>query len=299
MSIMNPVDDNPMKSPYDHPEYKKSMEWYENAQNNNLTPQPCVAAWIDICGFGAELEKAGWNLIELQDQHLLKLLSSVYLRLSSPFWISVPPFPFETTLIINDGVAKTVDLTNLEHTNGILISKYIEELLIAHYHLLMTTKKYGLGVRIVVAGGERIQYSYNEKTGYSMSFYNTEQISPFTEKMLKQNYLYNPAEFQMNTAFAKAYSIDSQGTKAGFIVNGFFIEKDFLNKLSKSTQITIEYLDKIIKISSHKLPSFDIVYDEIIPFEFKGLKTEVYRVVSAIFYEDGEKILFDLTKARD
>ena len=296
---MKPTNDNPMKNPYDHPEVKKTMEWHENAQSNNLTPQPCVAAWIDICGFGYQLEKAGWSLIELQNQNLLKLLSSVYLRLSDPFWVGVPPFPFETTLIINDGVAKTVDLTNLEHTDGILISKYIEELLIAHYHLLIITKKYGLGVRTVVAGGERIQYSHNEKTGYSMSYYNAEKISPFTEKMLKQNYLYSPAEFQMNTAFAKAYSIDSQGTKARFVVNGFFIEKDFLHKLAKSTQITIEYLDKIIRISSHKLPSFDICYDEIIPFEFKGLKTEIYRVVSVIFSEDDEKILFDLTKASD
>lgn len=101
----------------------------------------------------------------------------------------------------------------------------------------------------------------------------------------------------MNTAFAKAYTIDSQGTKAGFVVNGFFIEKDFLNKLAKSTKIKIEYSDKTIKILSYPEASFEISYDEIISFEFKGLKTEIYRVVSVLFYD--ENITFDLTKATD
>src|SRR5437763_14956917 len=50
-------------------------------------------------------------------------------------------------------------------------------------------------------------------TGHSFLYYDEEKISDYGKKLLTTTFVYNPAEFQMNTAFAKAFIIDSFGTK--------------------------------------------------------------------------------------
>ena len=60
------------------------------------------------------------------------------------------------------------------------------------------------------------------------------------KKILETQFLYNPAEFQMNTAFAKAYTIDAIGSKERIFVNGLYIEELFLNLIKDIPDIKIE-----------------------------------------------------------
>lgn len=275
-----------MKTPYESDEFREKIKWEENSKGKKLIPIPCIAAWIDICGFGSELEKASWDLNELQNQNIFQLLSEVYSLTAEPFLVGVSPYPFESTLIINDGIAKTVDLMHLDKTSEFAIIKYIEKLIVAHILVLKRSKEFKLGARTVLAGGQRVEYSPKKITGKSLSYYDSENTSPFMTQLLKQDFLYNPAEFQMNTAFAKAYSIDAVGSDSGFHTNGLYIEQDFIKNISQHPNIKIEIHDSIIKIELSEKNFLVLTISEELTFNFKGLQTLVYKIKDIKLPED-------------
>ena len=162
---------------------------------------------MDICGFGSALEKHSWDLIELQKSGLLNLLSMVYQRAAHPFLTGVEPMPYESILVINDGIARTVDLDKPEFSHAASFIFYLRELFFSHRNLIDLTSSYGYGIRAVFAGGERVQYSPELYTGNMVLQHDDDKISDFGKKLLNKNFLHNPLEFQMNTAFSKAYSI--------------------------------------------------------------------------------------------
>lgn len=284
-----------MFTPFEKDEFKQSVEWFEKAQKGELVPIPCVSGWMDICGYGSQLEKCEWNLEALQKTGTVNLLSVVYRSVGHPFWIGVKPSPFEKVLIINDGVARTVDLSQPVHASAIEAIFYVRDLVLGHLSLLRTTTSEGLGVRTVIAGGERIQYSPTQFTGNSF-LQHSEQISEHGKKLLEQNYLYNPAEFQMNTGFAKAYTIDSKGKKFGFSVNKMFIEETFFERLEVIKDLEIIKERNSILFTFNNKPGIELYFDEYIPFTEKGLKTNVYRINAMRVDEklEREETLIDL-----
>lgn len=284
-----------MPTPWEKEEYSQSLEWRKKAREGTLNPIPCISAWMDICGFGSKLESANWDLKLLQKSGTVNLLSEVYQRVGHPFWVGVHPEPFENILIINDGIARTVDLGAPEHTRAIQAIFYMRDLALGHLSLLRLTDHYNMGVRTILAGGEKIQYSPTLFTGNSILSHSNNP-SEYGKRLLKQNFLYNPAEFQMNTAFSKAYSIDSKGTRSGFNVNGFYIEKTFFDKFRGIKGLDFMPSDKSMLVKHQGQPALELYIKNIIPFQFKGISTDVYelssvRVESSI---EGEETLIDL-----
>lgn len=293
---MSNTKNDQMITPYCTDEHKIETHWQNQTVENKLKPIPCLSAWIDVCGFGSQLESAEWDLNILQDQNLLKLLNIVYEHTADPFWMSLPPLPYEKTLIINDGVAKTLDLKYASANHDHTITHYIKCFINTHFRLLQYTRQFGLGIRTVLAGGHRVQYSPTTKTGNSQLFYDKENKSEIAKQILERVYLYNPSEFQMNTAFAKAFTIDSMGGKSGFHVNGFFIEKSFLELLSTEIpRIGVEYTENQINISISKNHIFTLHLNGVIPLNHKGISTVVYNISSTLINVD-EQYLINFTE---
>lgn len=288
-----------MAVPWEKEEYKKSAEWSKKAKAGELNVKNCISGWIDICGFGSALERSKWDLVQLQKNGLLNLLSLVYQRVAHPFWVGVDPMPYETILVINDGVARTIDLDQPLYTDARLLIFYLREIIWAHSNLIKLTSEYGYGVRTILAGGERVQYSPDSFTGHSLLQHDENNISEFGKALLAKNFLHNPIEFQMNTAFAKAYSIDSLGSKKGFEVNHLYIESSFFEKLHNIPFLEIVYNDSSILLLYRSKPAFEIYFKNSIYETFKGLEMKVYEIekmrIDTKF--EGEETIFEIPTA--
>lgn len=285
-----------MVSPLDKEEYKNSKAWARKAARGELKPIPCISGWMDICGFGSALEGGSWDLVELQKNGLLHLLSTIYQMAGRPHLVGVEPMPSESVLIINDGIARTVDLDRPEFAHAAQIIFYLRDLFFLHRHLVNYTRKLGYGFRTIFAGGERVQYSPEIFTGHSVLQHNEEEISDFGKALLKKNFLHNPSQFQMNTAFAKAYSLDSLGSKRGYAVDRCYVESSFWEKLQAIPYLGVEEKAGSVLLYVNDNPAFEVYSDESITTSFKGIEMVVRQVVSVRVDEcfEGEETWCDL-----
>ncbi|MBJ2128433.1 hypothetical protein JC525_05740 [Alteromonas sp. IB21] len=288
-----------MVSPLDKKEYQESLIWARKAEKGELEPIPCISGWMDVCGFGSALELGHWDLINLQKGGLLNLLSAIYQRAGHPYLIGVEPIPYETVLVINDGIARTIDLNRTDLADAVQIIFYLRDIFFLHAHLVDYTRKHGYGFRTVLAGGERVQYSPEIFTGNSVLQHDEHNISNFGRALLNKNFLHNPSQFQMNTAFAKAYSIDSLGSRGGFSVDRCYVESSFWEKLRGIPYLDVEDGDNSILLYFRSNPAFEIYTDKTIITSFKGIDMQVRQVVRVRVDEsfEGEETFRDIPKA--
>jgi hypothetical protein len=275
-----------MSIPSNSEEFHERTKWRTKTKDHKLSVSNCIAAWSDICGFGEQLRKNKWNLESLQKDGMLLLLSEVFTAVGGPLLVNISPLPHEIVLVLNDGVARTVDMLHKDKVSSQTFLFYLRDLLFTHYFLLEITRKYDLGVRTIVAGGEKVQYSPTTQTGESILFYDDAKISDFGKKFLNTTFLYNPAEFQMNTAFAKAFTIDSIGTKGNILVNGFYIEDSFLEKIADLKDILIKKQKKSIEFVLKGTLVFKFILAESFERDIKGLKVLLHHVKSFEIYKD-------------
>lgn len=282
-------------SPYDSGEYEERKLWQRKVARRELNIVPCISAWFDICGFGNALECAGWDLASLQDNGLFVALGRAYSRLAYPFISGVPPMPTERILIINDGIARTVDLSDPDHVSPGPLIFYLRELLIAHYQLLNILVSQGLGLRTVLAGGERCQYSAVSVTGQSILHY-TGEPSKYGKHLLEQQFVYNPSEFQMNTAFAMAFTIEALGTKSGVKPNRLYIARTWVDKLTAVFPKALVIKPGVIEIPWGGGVGLSIAFDDQFSIKVKGFDTDVFRVSSFTVHTalEGEETTFPM-----
>lgn len=282
-------------TPFETKEYEEWEYWRSQATQGNLETVRAIAAWSDICGFGNALSAAEWNLSRVKDGGLFRALSQAYILLGRPFIAGVPPMPTERVLVINDGVARTIDLVDAKFIHHAQLLFYVRDLLMHHYMLEDFLVKSGLGLRTVLAGGERCQYSPPKSTGHSMLSY-TNQPSDFGRKLLEQQFVYNPAEFQMNTAFALAYTLEAMGSAKGLTPNRVYIEQNWLNILNDVMPGFCIVEGQSIHCLWHDAPGISISFDDCRSIEAKGITTDVYRVSEFAVHErfEGEKTVFPM-----
>jgi len=284
-------------APYDTQEYMDLRYWRKQAAEGELNTFPCIAAWSDICGFGNALKDAGWNLLKLKEEGLFKILSQAYSLLGKPFISGVPPMPTERILIINDGVARTTDLSDSRYIQHLSLLFYVRDLLMHHYMLERQLVEHNLGLRTVLAGGERCQYSPQKTTGHSILHY-TNEPSELGKGLLEQQFVYNPAEFQMNTAFALAYSIDALGSSSGLIPNRLYIEERWLEKLNAVMPEPSVVDGQVIHFLWRGSPGISIFFDNCISIDVKGITANVFRVSRFIVHKglEGEQTEFPMSE---
>ncbi len=285
-----------MPTPYESKEFFEGLKWREKAKSKLLTANNCIASWTDICGFGSLLKEAEWNLSKLQLIGAIELLNEVYEITANPLLPNIDPYPNDKIIILNDGIARTVDLKYKKEMDSFSFLIFFRNMIFNHYYLLEITRRYNVGIRTVFAGGQRIQYSRPNTTGHSLLYYDTENVSDYGKQLLDTTFVYNPAEFQMNTAFAKAFTIDSLGTKENIKVNGLYIEEDFLVLMGDIKNIDIKFNNSLIEISYKKKLVFNLNIAEKLIKNLKGINVEIYHIDKYHIYSnfDGDDLDFDL-----
>lgn len=271
-------------TPYESQEFAEWDYWRELAKNGELETFPCVAAWSDICGFGNALEGADWQLKKILGSGLFNALSQTYSLLGSPFITGVPPMPTDRVLVINDGVARTTDLIDAKYVQHAQMLFYVRDLLMHHFMLERQLVPLKLGLRTVLAGGERCQYSPQKSTGQSFLYY-TNEPSEYGKKLLQQQFVYNPAEFQMNSAFALAYTLEALGSAGGFIPNRIYIEERWLSTVNSVMPEPSVVSAQEIVFPWRTLPGISISFDDRRVVTVKGIATTVFRVSRFVVHE--------------
>lgn len=285
-----------MPTPDECKEFSDFIKWRQKSIDKILEPSYCIASWTDICGFGSMLEANSWDLEKLQLANMVRLLNEFFSIAGQPMLINIDPFPNDKVIILNDGIARTVDLGYADKVNSYQFLMFLRDLIVTHYLLLKVTKEYSLGVRTILAGGQRIQYSPVKITGHSMLHYENEKISIFGKQLLETTFVYNPLEFQMNTAFAKAFTIDNLGSKNGIKINGFYIENEFLNNLKLINGLTVIKDQKTIKLLNNDTLVFELLITEELNKNIKGIHAMIYQVDKFIIHKafDGDDVEFSL-----
>lgn len=280
--------------PYESCEYLEQEQWSEKLRQRALEVVPCIAGWFDICGYGSVLAGVKWDLTSLRDTGLFDALGRAYSLLGSPLIAGVPPMPTERVLIMNDGVARTTDLT--PHADHAALLFYIRDLLMRHHWLQVAMTNQGLGLRSVLAGGERCQYSPVAVTGESILHY-TGEPSAHGKKLLQQQFVYHPAEFQMNTAFAMAYTIEALGSAHGVTPNHLYIADTWIQKISAVMPRPVTVTPGAIEIPWADGLGISILFDEQRSIVAKGFATELYRVCELVMHPefDGEETRLRMT----
>lgn len=168
-------------------------------------------------------------------------MEKIYSRLeaahSSALYYSTP---YERNLILNDGIAKVFHpKSKLEDKNNILsISMFLRSCVELHMSISETEHENDLpGCRTILAYGENIEYLTEEVRfdDYVLNYSKPQgsEISDIAKSIGNPIDIYNPKELQMNTAFSKAYILESGGRRAGLPGNYMYIDKSVIDAIDK------------------------------------------------------------------
>lgn len=193
---------------------------------------PCFCMWSDLLGFSKIFVDSNWKLNEIQMKKIYNRLESAH---SSVLYYSSPQ---ERILILNDGIAKVFHPKNkLKDIDNILsISMFLRSCVELHMSISETEHEDDLpGCRTILAFGENIEYLAEEVRFDDYVFnYSKPQGSEISD-LAKSNgnpiVVYNPKELQMNTAFSKAYILESGGQSAGLPGNYMYIDKSVIDAI--------------------------------------------------------------------
>lgn len=283
--------------PHRTAEAGEARKWRHLAKEGHLDVVSVVSAWSDICGFGGALETANWDLNCLKRHGIFEALSQTYETLGQPFFVGVPPQPSERVLIINDGVARNLDIGGVELLHPVQLIFYVRDLLMYHYILENIMVARGLGLRTVLAGGERCRYSPSKSTGESLLFHSGTP-SPHGERILAQQFVYNPSELQMNTGFALAYTLDALGSRVGIKPNRIYFEDGWVSAFEKHLPGLIERQEKSFTFMLNGEPALSLIWDKQLSVDARGKQVVVYSVseVIARYALEGEETSFPMAR---
>ena len=175
------------------------------------------------------------------------------------------------------GFARTIDLASPVHVEPVRLLFYVRDLFMAHFQLMSSLARLGLGLRTVLSGGERCQYSPQSISGESI-LYHSGNPSAYGRALLGQQYVYYPPEFQMNTAFASAYTIEALGSKTGIAPNRLYVTRTWVDKISDVLPSPVSITDSTIEIPHYGGAGLSLHFDQKLEVNAKGLQTDVFKI---------------------
>lgn len=234
----------------------------------------CICCWYDLLGYGKPFIESAWELDTeecLKNYSRIENLTDIF---SGGFSLTLGK-----TFALNDGVIKNRDFENLELNSIIGMLRFIASLTWDFERINKFDKENGYpGIRGVVTFGKRFEY---DSTNSAFDVVKGIDVA------------YHPKEFQMNTAFSKAYIIEESGTKMGIHGSYLFWDKTVFEKLSlyieKSPYKDIYYCKEYDNNERHIFEIGDEVgwafrcFCEIEPilYDYKGIKTKIYKMVDS------------------
>mgnify|MGYP001623665238 CR=1 FL=1 len=237
----------------------------------------CICSWYDLLGYGTPFVEANWNL---HDEQCKKNVDRM-VNLNMLFHTSWSITPCGTRLAFNDGFASTIDIdvSSSEHYNHLLF--FLEGAIKDFSSINHFDKEKGFpGIRGIITYGQRFSY---------------DPCSQHYDVITKQTISYFPVEFQMNTAFSKAFILEESGSRANITGNNLYFDITVYKFLEQSAN-TIgfhppevfeqedDFLVKIYDINGWfadlRVEKDEIVFGESTNYNNRGIKTTLYKYKS-------------------
>lgn len=176
--------------------------------------------WCDLLGYGKAFYDSNWELSTEASYANLKRIKNLEISLQR-----IPTLE-DRMLSLNDGFIHNLDFSNLKILNIIYWLEFSLENFLYANRLDIASGFYG--IRGVLTYGQRAKYTTNGLTLSDLILTDNSKRKAAYEKV---QVTYSPSEFQMNTAFSKAYIIEADGSKKGISGNKLYIDIQFINKL--------------------------------------------------------------------
>lgn len=232
----------------------------------------CICSWLDLLGFGQPLIDSEWNLHDKRCHAQLERIKKLDLSFINDYSSAYGT----TSLSLNDGIISNYDIGNRQ-PKGIIVN-VIDDLVFEYEKLNGRDVSSGNpGVRGILTFGHRYSYTH---VNYTYSALYDKDIG------------YHPLEFQMNTAFSKAYIMESSGSKGGLKGNHLYIDEALLSFIESfllsNTNTASQYrIDKQLEVSKD-LMHFSIYRNEnlllrlefdinSIKYNYKGINTTLFK----------------------
>lgn len=199
-----------------------------------MTIRDYFCLWSDLLGFGPMWMDDNW---EPAQSHIKK----IYDRLQQTHNVVLSFCDIrEKNLILNDGVAKIVGMDD-EIWGKMRLNDFAHLFRNwVHMHMTINGTEHAQGnpgLRTIVSFGLGVQYLADEIRMDDLVLNYTKPVGSTISNLAQMCgnpvVLYNPVDLQMNTAFSKAYILDSIGSSQGLKGSCFFIEKSALNAIDK------------------------------------------------------------------
>lgn len=276
------------------------------------TPTLCIAnsfcAWSDLLGFGRDLSSNNWHppkevLLKIADR--IKTAHDIVLFHSNSH---------DRIFILNDGSARVFSLSKGE--SGIdrfrRLTYFLNDCIQTHMRINGVEHANSLpGCRTVLAFGEFMRYmnSSTHFDDYVLNYTKPDKqgLSTIAKEYGNYQVVYNPTEFQMNTAFSKAFILDDRGSKIGLGGAHFFVDKSVIDAIKEYSRIADFYIEDKLDDNHYQLFVYydknkgaripmGFLFDTPIDAKIEDWKTQVYRLRR--FYPDDvpldENFYFDL-----
>lgn len=243
----------------------------------------CICSWYDLLGYGQPLMEANWNLKDKSCEDQLNRIKSIDLTHVNKF----SSIHRTTSFTLNDGIVINYDINlNQEYFINKLVF-VLDNLLLEYENLNYIDTKNGYpGVRGILTLGDRYDYTYTDDSVHV--------ADGFTSS-------YHPRVFQMNTAFSKAYLMESSGSRVGISGNNLYIDEYLINRfeeliLEQNDENTIYRVDKNLRNTDNDFYFTIFRKDDIllklefdknfIEYNQKGINTILHKYVSRISLQD-------------
>ena len=235
----------------------------------------CICCWYDLLGFGKPFIDSEWRLDTPECENNITRIENLANIFGGGFSVTLGK-----TLSLNDGVIKTRDFIYNDESKVVGWLRFIAALVWDFERINYMDKENGFpGVRGVITFGKRFYY---DSTNASY------------DALKKEDVAYHPREFQMNTAFSKAYIMEESGSKMGLEGSYLFWDKKVFEQLTQYINNST-YHDKFYcKEYDNENEHIFEIGDEIgwalrcfcekdpIEYSYRGIKTKVYKMVNSI-----------------
>lgn len=184
-----------------------SKKLRECAQISRKIPTLCV--WSDLLNFGKPLLESNWLP---SDDEWVKIAQRLK-NMQGIFASNLEP-TFENALVSNDAIIRNFNCERGIHPD--YISMWFRAIIWTHQQVNTCENLYGYpGMRTIVSGGVRLVHNFStitfEDFVYNYSKPNPNGLSTITQRYGDRPILYHHDFLQMNTAFAKSFTIDAKG----------------------------------------------------------------------------------------
>lgn len=264
--------------------------------------------WSDLLGFGNIYAENNWELNSRQRRKVYNRLIATH---SSVLYYSSPD---ERNLILNDGIAKVYmpddSIFGKREISSIAI--YFRHCIELHMTINQTEKANGYpGCRSVIAFGDSIEYLAEEikfdDYVFNYSKPKGQSISSIAQENGNPTVIYNPKELQMNTAFSKAYILESGKFDGNPVKNNMYIDQSAIDavinygKRRSFTHVWQEMDDELRLLIPYEKDNLNEVvigfaFDKnVFTPEVKGYSTKVYKLLKLFPYDEPvDEFCFDL-----